>query len=236
MLLNNATEIVLRILEIYNDLFGEIIFMFLLYLAILTLHLSKSKNSVEDNKWNSYCVVFKNEILQMIVQFSIFIFLIFMIKESFNIDIINLFQVDKYCKIWVSLWIGLHFKSGVSFYNRLQFHDFLDKVKDGKYSYMKSETIYLNYIENYQANYEVEIEKISILKSIAPVSMVPLLAGFVFEGKTINVNWNWFTVIFFLILFMYLYKLWKSFKYLKIWKWKKIQMQNELRRLQDIKE
>lgn len=226
------TKIVEIILEVYNNFFMGIILATIIALIIIAFNLKKQRDNDENKKWYSYITVIKNEIVQMIVQIIIFVFLIILLKESFYIDILYLFQFNKYWKIFFTLWIVFHLKSAKSLYSRLEFHDFIDNVIDGKYSYTSPENIYLNSIDEYQMNYELEFEKLGILKSIAPVSLIPLIAGYVLEGKNIIVNWNWYTVAIFIILFIYIYKLWKTYKYLKIWKWKKLQIHKKLRLLQ----
>lgn len=221
-----------RTLEIYNDFFIVIILCIIIVMIGKWFILKNQKDKKENEKWYSYNTVLKNEITQLMVQAIILIFLIIFLKEAFNIDVLYLVQFNRFWKLFIGIWIVFHIKSSKSLYNRLVFHDFLDNVRYGKYPYTSPENIYLNNLDEYQINYELEFEKLGILKSLAPVSLIPLLAGYILEGKSIAVSWNWYTVAFFSILFLYFYKLWKVYEYLKIWKWKKLQTQKELRILQ----
>jgi hypothetical protein len=90
----------------------------------------------------------------------------------------------------------------------------------------------MNIIERYNANYVIQAEKLGILKSLTPISLLPLIAGYILEGKNIEVNWNWYTIAFFTILVLYLYNLWKCYKNMKFWKLQMVEIQNELRDIQ----
>lgn len=230
--MNKVTVIVMLIVDIYNKIFIEILSAIIFFMIIIAFNLKKQKDNDENKKWYSYITVLKNKLKQTIVQIITFIFLIVLLKESFNIDILNLLQFDKHWKILFAIWFALHIKSGKSLYSRLNFHDFLDNVSEGKYnSYTTPDKIYMNIIDECQMNYELEFEKLSVLKSFAPVSLIPLLTGYVLEGNNMEANWNWYTVAFFVILFIYFYKVWECYKYLKIWKWKKFNTQKIQRML-----
>lgn len=225
-------EIIKVILDLYNDFFIGIlinaIFAFI-FIAIILFFKMKQDG---DNKWYKFSTVSKKELLQIIMQGIIALFLITFLKESFNIDLVRLLQIETYWKVIVGVWIVLHLKSGRKLYRNLNFFDFLDNVKSGKYYYTSPQNIFLDTIEKYKTYYELEIEKIGVLKSLTPISLVPLLAGYVLEGKDIIVNWNWYTIIFFTILFFYFYSVWKCYKNIRFWKIKILQIKKELRTLE----
>ena len=107
-------------------------------------------------------------------------------------------------------------------------------IRENKtYNYTTPENIFLKRIDYYQTHYLLEKEKLGILKSLTPISLIPLLAGFLLEGQAIIINWNWYTVIFFGTLSWYFYSLRKNYNNIKLWKYKEIKIKDELRRVQN---
>jgi hypothetical protein len=185
-----------------------------------------------DKDWYSFVVVLKREIIQMMALGFIIFFLVYFLNESFSINVVELLQVIKYWKIIFGIWILLHMISGKELYNKINFSDFLQQVKDDKRKFTTPEKTFLDIIERYNANYIIQVEKLGILKSLTPISLLPLIVGYIIEGKDISVNWNWYTVVFFAILFLYLYNLWKCYKNMKFWKLYTVEVQKELRDIQ----
>ncbi len=192
---------------------------------------SKKKND-DDKKWYSFREALKREVMQMIAFGFIVYFLMFFLNEAVSINVVELLKLSKWWKIIFGIWIIVHIISGKELYDKLNFNDFLREVKNGNHSYTTPVNIFMNIIERYNANYVIQAEKLGILKSLTPISLLPLIAGYILEGKNIEVNWNWYTIAFFTILVLYLYNLWKCYKNMKFWKLQMVEIQNELRDIQ----
>lgn len=222
-------EFVKFILGLYNDNFSWILTTTIVALICIAINLFLKMKNEDDEKWYSFFVTSKKELLQMLMQSVIVVILIIFLWESFNIDLVSLIKIGVYWKLIIGFWIVLHLKAGRALYKKLNFYNFLDDVKRRKYYYTTPQNIFLDIIERYKTNYEFEIERLGILKSLTPVSLVPLLAGYILEGKDVIVNWNWYTIIFFVILFFYFYNVWKCYRNTKFWKLQMLEIQKELR-------
>lgn len=221
-----------KIVNLYNDCFWYILLIVLLFFLLMGITLYSKMKGDGDKDWYSFVVVLKREIIQMMALGFIIFFLVYFLNESFSINVVELLQVIKYWKIIFGIWILLHMISGKELYNKINFSDFLQQVKDDKRKFTTPEKTFLDIIERYNANYIIQVEKLGILKSLTPISLLPLIVGYIIEGKDISVNWNWYTVVFFAILFLYLYNLWKCYKNMKFWKLYTVEVQKELRDIQ----
>jgi len=145
-------------------------------------------------------------------------------------------DLSQYWKIIFSIWIIKCFFSGKKLYEALNFFEFLRKVRDGEYRHTSPENIMISEMERYNSNYTLQVERLGILKSLAPISLLPLIVGYVLEGKNIVVDWNWYTVALFSILFIYFYNVWKCYSNMKFWKIRAGEVQTQLRDMQFEKE
>lgn len=204
--------------------------MFTLIVIGFSLY-SKMKND-GDNKWYNYEYVIKKKLMEMLVFVIMFFILIIFLNEAFSIDILVLLQLSQCWKFIFSIWIAKNICSGKKLYDWLNFNNFMQRVKEGEYKYATPENIMMDIIDSYNSNYILQNEKLGILKSLTPISLIPLIAGYILEGKNITVNWNWYTVAFFAILFLYFYNLWKCYKNMKFWKIRACEIQKELRHIQ----
>lgn len=222
-----------KIINIYNDNFCNIIIVISLFFIITGINIVKNEN---DRKKCNFLFILKENIVKMTVMLILWFAFVIFIKEAFSINIFGLSDFSRYWKILVSIWIAINFVKGKKLYNDLNFYALLEEIKEGENDYTSLEHIMLKMIDNYCAGYALEVEKIGILKCLAPISLIPLIAGYIVEGKDIKVNWNWYTVVFFGGLFVYIYNFWKSYKNLGLWKRRELKIRDELRLLQNKKE
>lgn len=158
------------------------------------------------------------------------------VSEIFLINIGEILDIRKYWRVAIGLWVLIRLRSAPKLYRRLNDRDFLRNIKSGEYNYTTPENIFLELIEEYSVNIEMQIEKMGIMKSLTPISLLPLIAGYVLEGKDIKINWNWFTIAMVAVLLIYLYNLWKCYYDMRFWKFRKIEIQRELREFKTTKE
>ncbi len=220
-----------KAINMYNSYFWLVILITFLAIVSIGGNLYLKREN-DDGKWYSFRAVLKREVIQMIVfgfiVYSLFVFL----KEGVSINVVELLQLSEWWKIIFGIWIMVHIISGKELYRKLRFSGFLKEVKNGDYKYTNPVNVFMDIIERYNANYIIQTEKLGILKSLTPISLLPLIAGYILEGKNIKVNWNWYTIAFFTILAFYLYNLWKCYKNIKFWRLRMVEIQRELRDFQ----
>lgn len=203
------SEIVNSMVDLFNKYFYGLFIVCLLSLILFIIY--KKIQITDSRKWWTLIYVIKNKLLQIFIQIIIISTPLFFLYKVYDIDLLNVEYVNRYLKIVFTIWIILHFKSGCKLYIRKNRHLIFEDIEHSR----DAELIYLSSIENLTTSCEIKFEKIGILKSLAPVALIPLLAGNIIEGKDIKINWNWYTIIFLFILSVYCYSLWKSYYDLK---------------------
>lgn len=217
------------IVNLYNKFFWFAIFGMLILFIYEGIRLHYLMNEEDDKKWYSFRLVCKQEVgYVLMLVIGIFIFNFF-VSGAFSIKVYNYLDIHRYWKIAVGLWIIIRLRSAKILYKELNYKDFLRRVRRGEYNYTTPENIFLDMIEEYSTNIEMQNEKMGILKSLTPISLLPLIVGYILEGKDIEIDWNWFTVAIVAILVIYLYNLWKCYYDMRFWKLRKIDIQRELR-------
>lgn len=219
-------------MKLYNKCFGSIVSVILFSLIAMGFILYSKVKSDGEEKWYSFEYVIKKKLTEMFVFAIMVLILIIFLNETFSIDILVLLHISQYWKFIFSIWVVKNIYSGKKLYDWFNFNDFLQRVKDGKYRDTTPENIMMDIIDRYNSNYILQNEKLGILKSLTPISLIPLVAGYILEGKNITVNWDWYTVVFFAILFLYFYYVWKCYKNMKFWKMRVLEIQKELRQIQ----
>jgi len=157
-----------------------------------------------------------------------FYMLIVFWNTIFSINLFVILNVSKYWKIMLSILMICKFRSGKKLYKDVDFRRYLRDVERKKFGYNSPENILIGDIERFNLNYELQVERLGILKSMSPISLLPLVAGYVLEGKSIIVNWSWYTIIFYTILLIYFYNIWKCYNNMKIWKNRVWEVQEQL--------
>lgn len=218
-----------HIVNLYNKLFPFAILLGVIFLVCRGIYLYYLMNVENDKKWYSFRLICKQEIERMLM-FVIGVFLFdFLISGAFSIKVSNYLDIHKYWKIAIGLLIIIRFRSAKILYRELNYQDFLRRVTSGENNYTTPENIFLNMIEVYNINIEMKNEKMEILKSLTPISLLPLIVGWMLEGKNVEIDWNWCTVAIVAILVIYLYNVWKCYYDMRFWKLRKIEIQRELR-------
>ena len=221
-----------KVIKLYNNYFGAVLSLVIISLIFVAFSLYLKNKNESDEKWYCFVYTLKKKLIEMLVMLLFTWILILFLNETFSIDLIKMIHLSKYWKLIFGIWVWLNIVSGKKLYDRLNFSDFIQKVKKGNYRYTSPENIMLEIIDRYNANYVLQVERLGILKSLTPISLIPLIAGYVIEGKNIEIDWNWYTVVFFAILFIYFYNLWKCYKNIQFWKIRVLEVQKELRNVQ----
>lgn len=222
-------------LELFNNCFWGILSIVIFVLIFIGVYLYFKRVEDGDKRWYRFVYIVKKRSIEMFLVLFMSLILVLFLNEIFSIDILNLLDVSRYGKIIFSIWLIKTIISEKKIYNELNFKEFLRKAKNGDY-YTAPENILKGEIENYNFRYTLLTEQLGILKSMTPISLLPVIAGYVLEGKDISVNWDKYTIIFFVILFMYLYNIRRCYGNMKFWKMRIWEVQEELRDLQYKKE
>lgn len=194
-------------LEYYNKLFLFLLGMMLIGLTVYGVYLHFQKNE----NFYYFRVVVKREIEKVIVQVLITIVMVLGMREAFKIDISYYIDVDVWWRIILGGCIVWRLKSGNRFYRRLQRLRERRRVKSGEYNFLSPEKILVHEIEWWEAEYELQGKRMEILKSLTPLSILPLIAGYILEGKDLIVDWKWCIGIYLFGVAMYIYFLWKCY-------------------------
>ena len=224
-----------KYINIFNNNFSSFLIIILLFLVAIAMNLYSDKKE-EGMKWIYFKIVIIKKLMEISVFFFCCIFIVFFLNEVFSIKILESNYFSQYWKVVLSFFILCNISQGKKIYDEINFKDLLKEIADDKYLYSSPENIMLEMIERYHLNYSLEVERLGILKSLTPISLVPLLAGYIFEGKNIQVNWNGYTITFFVFLCFYFYKLWKCYNNIKLWKTREFNVQNALREMHGKKE
>ncbi len=219
---------ILFLKDIYNSIFGVIFISIglLLLFSLMVYCRLKRMNKTYNKRWDTYVAAVKKEALRMIAEFVVISMLLILIQDSFNIDILDFIRNETW-KLIIGFWFIFHIKNGRSIYKYVNRELLLDEIEKGQNPSLQFELM----IKQYQNNYDLELEKLGILKSLAPVSLVPLIAGFILENKKISLNA--YTIIFFCILFLYIYELWKCYDTLRFWKSRKRKVEERIMNLKE---
>lgn len=177
-------------------------------------------------------IIMKTKSIELLVFIVIFALMAFILNVTFSIDFLKSCDYKNFWSIIFAILMLKSFWSGRELYYFLNYNARIRETKKEIDGDIKLENI----MERHQSNYLLEKEKLEILKSLTPISIIPLLAGFVLKGESLSINWNWYTVIFLGALFLYFYSLWKSYKNIKFCKYKEIEIKQELRDLINKKE
>lgn len=213
-----------QVLESYNKLFPILFCAFLGFLVVrgLLLHQKKDENS------GYYRIAIKNEVEKVIVQFLIATVIMWMLNRVFSIDISYYINIGKYWKLIAGVCVAFRTKSGIELFRRLQRLRERRRIKDGEYKYLPPEKILTHEIEWWDAQYELQGKRMDILKGLSPISILPLIAGYILEGTELIVDWKWCIGGYALGMAVYAYSLWKCYNDMREAKWKKSECRQDL--------
>lgn len=223
------------VLKIYNALFWDILLIVIACIFVVGLFLYSKMRTEDDDAWYTFENILKRKLAESFVLIFMTVCVITILNNAFSIDVLKLINISQSWKSFVGIWLGICIVSGKRFYDRCRFRGNLYEIKYGEYK-AYAENIMLDEINRYEAQYVLQTEKLGILKNLTPVSLIPLVAGYILEGKDIKVDWNWYTIAFVVVLFVYFFALWKCYSNMKFFKLRVVEVQNKLRDVQYKKE
>lgn len=196
-----------QVLVCYNKLFPILLLFFVGVLVIYGLLLHQK----EDENIYYYRITIKNEVKKVIVQVIIVAVIMCVLARMFAINISYYMNIDKWWKLVVGVCALFRTKSGIDFFRRLQRLCKRRRVKAGEYKYLPPEKILIHEIEWWDAQYELQGKRMDILKSLSPISILPLIAGYILEGTELIVDWKWCIGGYAFGIAVYAYSLWKCY-------------------------
>lgn len=184
-------------------------------------------------RWFNLIASIRTDIGKMIVEVILILLFIFFVRWLLNINLITVLKIDAWWKIAVDVFVILHIYSIRKSYKKLAFYDFIDDVKSGKNLVSIPKHIFEYEIEKCNLNYEILKERLDVLKTLAPVSLIPLIAGYIIEhGENIKIEWNTYTIIFFVSLCLYIWSMFTCFSNMTLWKSRLLYLNKELKKIE----
>lgn len=224
-LLNTFTTI----LEFYNNYFWhliEIMIFFSIFILFVLFVLDKS-HLLKSQKIFTFYHLLSREFMQISAELAFTLPFLLIIKESFGIDLLKISPIEESSKLIIGIWLLGHIKSALYTEKQLNFNKNLEIIENSEDDYSKAKLKYLNIIKQYKTCYNLEIEKLGILKSIAPIYL-PIAVSFLFDNEKVDINWNNYTIIVLGCTFYYLYKYWKCYDKLKYLSFKRLEVEKKL--------
>lgn len=207
--MNGFLDIGRKVLKIYNNTFFALIIV-LIFCVILKGMLIYKDN--DQNKKMTFRVALHIGLKKLAEQVSAFFVLCVIINMCIDIDIFHVLLEQKLIKLLVGGIAAYDLWYARKAYGRLRVDDFLYDIEEGKYAYSPTQLEYENLIIDYKKSMELVSEKLSIIKSLTPISIVTVIAGYVLKGEDIVVNWNGCTIIFVLIIILFIWSLYDNYK------------------------
>ncbi len=192
--------------------------LFFLYYFIKGIILrSDNKESYDTCK---HSIIYETQ--KMFIEFVSVLFLKLFLAEVFHINFNELFSIEIYLRTIIVVWLiyhALQVKHSNSLYNRIKR---IEKIKSG--AYLRNPNIIFQEEIN-KCNYGIDAQKetLGILKAFSPMAFIVLLAGRFLD----NVEVDKYTSLFFGVLILYFYKVWKCNKKLRTIMYNKCQFENE---------
>lgn len=226
-----SEDLLENIIMIYSNCFWGVFFLVIAYLVFVGITLYLKKKDESEKGWDNYIFVVKKKVIEVL--FGTFLLLIILVfwNEIFPVNPFTLLKPALYWKILFGVWMITNIISGKKLYCELNFREYLREVRKGAYQYTTPENILMGEMEHCNLIYTLQTERLGILKSLTPISLIPLIAGYILKGKNITVDWNWYTVVFFAMIIIYFYNVWKCYSDMKFWKKRAWKIQEELRNM-----
>lgn len=205
--MDKLIDVATQVLKIYNNLFVLLIFAIILCIAIKGIMVFR-----DNNEKMTFRVALHIGFKKLIEQITVFVVLYFIINVCMEISVFRLLDEHKLIKLLIGCIMIYDTRYGYKAYGRLRFDDFLDDIENGKYAYCPTHQEYENLIIDYQASSELIKEKLGIIKSLTPISIITVIAGYVLKGEDIVVNWSGCTIVFVLIIILFVWSLYDNYK------------------------
>ena len=186
----------LKILEIISSSSPYLFILFSLFALISLLNIYNTYQNSDKNKRLSLKTAVKIGIKNFFEKliFSAALWLIMLMY--LQIDILDFLLKHSLVMISIIITVTLSIYRGYVAYRNIRFYDFLDEIEQNKYNYNPSQLEYENALVHCRISIEILTQKIDIVKSMAPISIISILAPHILEGKNININWNLYTIVF----------------------------------------
>lgn len=197
-------SVINTIINFYNNrIFGVIAIIFITYTIFTGYNLYIQKSFDSKRSWHHFIWIIKKRFIKAFMLIIALLIILIIVNDSFSFDLFKFSYFNKYWKISISLITLINIYFGKMEYFHLQFIYFLFNIKKEKNSYKSVKEYLLNLADSYTNRYLIKEKKLDILKSLAPVSLIPLLVGYILEGNSVVINWNWYTVILINIMILY---------------------------------
>lgn len=219
------------ILQIYNDLFNFLIFVVIMWFFIIGMDSYMRMKANRDGTWYNFKEAVVKKLVEMFMVAIVVWCIITILDVTFSIDVLTLFNVERNGKLILGIWLVVNIVSGRRVYIKRRFSHELNEIMYGDYKEY-AENVLLDEINRYSNLFMLQKEYLGILKNLTPVSLIPLVAGYIVEGKIPGIDWNWYTIVFVAALLIYIFALWKCYDNMKILKMREVEIQNRLRVVQ----
>lgn len=198
----------LKILEIISSSSPYLFILFSLFALISLLNIYNTYQNSDKNKRLSLKTAVKIGIKNFFEKLIFLAALWLIMLMYLQIDILDFLLKHSLIAMSFLITVALSTYRGYTTYHDLRFDDFLDEIGRNTYNCNASYLKYENTLVDHQRSVEILTQKIDIVKLIAPISIITILAPNILEGKNINLKWNSHTIIFiaistFLIFFLF---------------------------------
>lgn len=213
-------------LDIYNEWFNLIIFGPICYLIFVGGRFYFNRD-INYSKWNNLTLAIQNTVSDVLVSLLFIVIVYITLTKVLNIDVLFALNFDKTWRALVSIFMLNHVKLAIDRFKRYEHFDyrryFRERYGDDRYILELKKEIII-----YESYLTIEKEKFDYLKNIAPIPLVSLFAGFLLQGKHINIDWNSYTILFCFFIGYYCYRSYQSFRTIRSIVNKKLNIQIEL--------
>lgn len=151
----------------------------------------------------SYKVAWRVEIKKIIVLLGVFGFLFCVLEICFDISVYSIIKEKDLYRVIMGILLCYYVHDGKKAFQRLREDDFLDNIEKHRLcNDIKKEVEYWK--EGEEEICEQLMLKFDVLKAMAPISLIPVIAGYFLEhSEEIELNLNVYIIIFVIILGSY---------------------------------
>ena len=217
-----------KVLNIYNSSFNLLILFIIIGIIIKGISVYQENDK---NKKMTFRVTLHIGLKKLTEQIIVFVVLQFIISVCIDVSILHLLFEYSLLKLLVGSVAIYDLRYAYKAYGRLRFDDFLDDIEDGKYAYCPTKQEYENLIIDYQASYDLIKEKLAIIKSLTPISVITVIAGYVLDGEDMTINWHGRTIVFVLTIILFVWSLYDNYKKLCIIRHKFAEVEKRLNKI-----
>lgn len=216
-----STIIILNgILAIYNSCFWLLLLITIGILVTKFFNL-RNKSQINDNyEYFNFESALVRELLQIIVEIAIIVVLFLMIDSVVKIDMYKLLNTKVFLRVYIGLYALYHLSSGRKRIKELSEIQFKNDIMINETT-LVIKNMFQGNISFCKIRYELELEKLNLLKSMIPISLIPTVAGYIFRNNIEMIRLNVFTIIFFTAIAFFFIQLIMTYRNYKYWKLEK---------------